>query len=310
MEIVRYTPDKKAAWDNFVRESQNGTFLFYRDYMEYHADRFTDFSWIVYDEKGNLIALLPACYEDHTVYSHKGLTYGGLIVARRHLLIPKIIEIFTLFIVTFRSLGIKQFIYKPVPHIFTEYPSEADIYALHHLGATIQRCQLSTAIPLSRPLLFNMASRQRSKKNNLIYSSSPSVAEFWNQLSEVLYTRHNTTPVHSMAEIELLMNRFPNNIKLVEARDSHGSLLCGSLLYITDKTVHFQYIAVNEEGRKSGAFPWLVKQIIDHECRGKEFLDFGTSNRPDNNLLDNGLIDQKYGLGGRPIAFLTFSLTL
>ena len=50
--------------------------------MEYHADRFTDYSLLVYD--GNkLLALLPANRSGDVLYSHAGLTYGGVIARRQ-----------------------------------------------------------------------------------------------------------------------------------------------------------------------------------------------------------------------------------
>lgn len=310
MHIQPYTPALKNEWDNFVSSAANATFLHLRDYMDYHADRFNDCSVMIRNGKGKLVALLPACFNDKTVYSHKGLTYGGLIVPRRHFPIPDTVEVFNLLANHFRAMGMKKLIYKPVPYIFTDYPSDADIFALHRMGATIKQCRLSSAVPLDRPILFNETSRQLAAKNNLIYNVSSSPAEFWNLLTDVLSSRHDAKPVHSLAEMDLLMNRFPDNIKLVEARNEQGALFCGSVLFITNKTVHFQYIAVGEEGRETGAFQWLVKQIIDNECSGKRFLDFGTSNSPETNCLDVGLINQKYGLGGRPVAFLTFSLAI
>ena len=55
------------------------TFFFYRDYMEYHSDRFHDFSLIIYNDKGNIMALLPASIDGDTVISHGGLTFGGFV---------------------------------------------------------------------------------------------------------------------------------------------------------------------------------------------------------------------------------------
>ena len=79
IHIVRYTADKKAEWDSFVRESKNGTFLFMRDYMEYHADRFDDYS-LMYYKGDKLLSLLPANRKGETLWSHQGLTYGGLVL--------------------------------------------------------------------------------------------------------------------------------------------------------------------------------------------------------------------------------------
>ena len=55
-DIRRYTEADKAVWDTFVAQSKNGTFLFFRDYMDYHADRFRDHSLMIYLD-GSLYAL-------------------------------------------------------------------------------------------------------------------------------------------------------------------------------------------------------------------------------------------------------------
>ena len=63
LNIVRYTAEQKTVWDSFVATSKNGTFLFMRDYMDYHADRFADHSLMFY-KGGRLIALLPGNESD------------------------------------------------------------------------------------------------------------------------------------------------------------------------------------------------------------------------------------------------------
>ena len=78
-EVKRYTPEDKSIWDKYVDKARNATFLFHRDYMDYHADRFRDHSLLFY-KNSKLYALLPAHQIDNTLYSHFGLTYGGLIM--------------------------------------------------------------------------------------------------------------------------------------------------------------------------------------------------------------------------------------
>ncbi|MDL2303653.1 GNAT family N-acetyltransferase, partial [Dysgonomonas sp. OttesenSCG-928-D17] len=80
MKIKPYTPEHKSEWDEFVRNSKNGTFLFYRDFIEYHGDRFGDYSLLFYCDD-ILTAIMPGYIADKIYYSHGGLTYGGLIMA-------------------------------------------------------------------------------------------------------------------------------------------------------------------------------------------------------------------------------------
>src|SRR5689334_12021295 len=81
MRVERFTVATRSSWDQFVRSSKNGTFLFLRDYMEYHQDRFEDHSLIVRaeGEPGPVIGLLPANRRGGVLESHGGLTYGGVV---------------------------------------------------------------------------------------------------------------------------------------------------------------------------------------------------------------------------------------
>ena len=78
----RYSKLHYDIWNEFVRSSKNGTFLFHRDFMEYHSDRFKDYSLMVF-KKQKLVAVLPAHINETTVYSHQGLTYGGIVLGEK-----------------------------------------------------------------------------------------------------------------------------------------------------------------------------------------------------------------------------------
>ena len=82
MEIRRYRREDKELWNSFVSKARNATFLFDRNYMDYHADRFDDNSFMFY-HKGKLKAVLPANVAGDTLYSHQGLTYGGLLLDKK-----------------------------------------------------------------------------------------------------------------------------------------------------------------------------------------------------------------------------------
>ena len=77
--IRKYQSSDYSLWNEFVANAKNATFLFHRDFMEYHSDRFEDFSLLVFDEKNTLKAILPANRVQDVLHSHQGLTYGGLI---------------------------------------------------------------------------------------------------------------------------------------------------------------------------------------------------------------------------------------
>ena len=78
ISIQRYTGQEKNAWNQFNSGSKNSLFMFDREYMDYHRDRFEDHSLMFYDDD-KLIALLPLSERQEILTSHGGLTYGGFI---------------------------------------------------------------------------------------------------------------------------------------------------------------------------------------------------------------------------------------
>lgn len=57
-------------------------------------------------------------------------------------------------------------------------------------------------------------------------------------------------PVHTLQEMSRLKTSFPDNIKLYVAREESGKMLGGTVLYISRKVVHTQYISASEEGKR------------------------------------------------------------
>ena len=127
-EIEKYTADQKAIWNKFVLNSKNGTFLFDRNYMDYHSDRFEDHSLMIY-RKGKLYSLLPANKMGSVLYSHQGLTYGGLIMSDK-VTVADSVEMFRVINACLKEFGFEKVIYKPIPFIYHQHPAQEDLYAL------------------------------------------------------------------------------------------------------------------------------------------------------------------------------------
>src|SRR5690554_342768 len=81
-EIRKYSSADAPLWDAFVKSAWNGVFLFERGFMDYHADRFEDYSLLAFSGD-KLKAVLPANRRDEVLHSHQGLTYGGWVLAPR-----------------------------------------------------------------------------------------------------------------------------------------------------------------------------------------------------------------------------------
>lgn len=312
MRVVSYAPDLADLWDALAAKSPTGTFLHRRGYMDYHRDRFAECSVMVFDDKNRLVAALPANACGDTVVSHGGLTYGGWLVDSRRVGASAMLAIWDSALAHYRSLGFSQMVYKAVPDIYHRYPAEDDLYALFRHGAVIDSVQISAAIDLAGPIGFDSNARRgaaHAAKAGVTIRESDDYRRFWEILSALLAERYATAPVHSLDEIELLGSRFPDNIRLYGAYRGL-ELVAGTVMYLTDTVAHAQYIAASPNGKELKALPLLFKSLIEG-CTGRfRYFDFGTSNERHGQYLNEGLIRQKNGMGGRGIAYTTYKLNL
>ncbi|MBQ9077051.1 MAG: GNAT family N-acetyltransferase [Muribaculaceae bacterium] len=297
-------------WDSFVDESKNGTFLLKRGYMDYHSDRFDDCSLMVWDGSGRLVAVLPACKDGDTVYSHRGLTYGGWVVPLKHLDVTVMLDVWNAMTEWLKGIGVRHLVYKAIPHIYHSYPSEEDQYALFRNGARIVSTYVSSTIPLESPIIFNENARRGMKnalKNGVTVEKTDDFSAFWQILSQLLKEKYGTTPVHTLDEIRLLKGRFPENIKLYVAKCA-GEVVAGTVMYYTGSVAHAQYIAASAKGKELKALPMLFDYIIKNECGCCRYFDFGTSNEDGGRYLNEGLVRQKCGMGGRAIVYNVYQV--
>lgn len=313
INVKRYNDEKKDEWNQFCKESKNPLFMFNRDYMEYHQDRFFDHSLMFYD--GNkLIALLPLSEKLEILVSHGGLTYGGFITSNK--MKQSIMnECFSEFISYAKEKKFKTIIYKTVPHIYHLQPAEEDRYSLYINNAELLKIEPTTVINLKEPLkMANLRKRQISKaKREKIIVEELKSKEYYDSfialLNSVLLSRHNTHAVHSSEELFLLHNRFPNNIRLYGTL-LEKELIAGTVIFEYDKIVHTQYLAANDIARKIGALDLIIENLITKYQETKLWFDFGISTEENGHILNEGLISQKEGFGGRTNIYETFKISL
>lgn len=301
MIVDRYRDDQATAWNAFVRNSRHGLFLFERGYMDYHRDRFTDHSLIVRDGP-EIVALLPAHEQDRRLISHGGLSYGGLITGPE-IKLPGVLHAFEAIMTYARDNAFESIDYKAIPSIYSAVPADEDRYALFLLGAKLTRRDVLSVVAREQPLPFQNR-RERSIRRGIgagiTVVEEQSLAEFWALLGETLQERFGATPVHTLAEMELLRERFPRNIRLFSARGA--AMLAGTLVFESGRVAHCQYIASSPEGRAAGALDVLFDHLLRRELAHKPYFDFGSSHEMAGRKVNQGLIDQKEGFGARSVA--------
>jgi hypothetical protein len=310
LELTPYAPEFQPAWDELVRHSKNGVFLFCREYMDYHADRFEDSSLLFFDG-GRPIAVFPACRTGEEVVSHGGLTFGGMVV-NEQMTIDGMRSLFELLLNRLSRTGVRRLVYKAVPHIYHRLPAEEDLYLLFLKGGRLIRRDLSTTLDLRRPLPYAKGRKwsiNKAKKAGLTVQPSADFESFMAIEEYVLHKYHGTKPVHSAAEIQLLARRFPENIRLFGAfRDSR--MLAGVVVYADGPVAHAQYISSTDEGRKIGASDMVLDHLIREVYAGKTYFDFGISTERSGYHLNSGLALYKENFGGRGVVYDRYEITV
>ncbi len=310
-KIVRYTSEKEAEWNAFVETSKNGTFLFDRQYMDYHADRFQDYSLMVYF-KERLFALLPANRVGSEIFSHQGLTYGGLVLGTKATA-EHVCEAMKAIISFLKGEGITKVTCKPLPTIYAYLPSDEFLYALNEVcHAKLSSRDIASVIDLSRRLpLTELRRRGKNKaiRHGVTVRYTEDYPAFWRILSDNLRQKYGARPVHSLDEIMLLKSRFPLQIQLYAAYIG-SEMVAGTVLYMTNDVVKTQYISSSAHGKEVGALDFLFDSLMSILPERHRYLDMGTSALDHSNELRQSLIFQKEGFGGRAVCYDTYEWDL
>lgn len=314
LDIVPYTDTHESLWDSLCDCAGNSTLLHTRKFLSYHGARFDDASALIF-ESGRLVGVMPAARDLHdstVVVSHPGATYGG-IVYQGWLNGERMIEAFAQLKAYYRERGYTKLLYKPLPHGYACVPSQDDLYALFRLGAQRVRCDLSSTIRLSTrrpPSERRRRGLKKALKTVALVNGGEQLAGLWGVLAENLERKHDAAPVHSLAELTLLMERFSESIQ-VRCATVDNCVEAGVILFNSANVWHAQYIASSEKGYAVSALDAVFESAIDEASKaGARYFDFGTSNENDGMLLNDGLYRFKSEFGGGGMAHEYYELML
>ena len=270
--------------------------------MDYHQDRFEDFSLMVFKNE-KLIAVLPANKENKTVYSHQGLTYGGLVLSKS-IKFDVVLEGFKAILKFLHENQFEKLTLKLIPSIYTLLPSDEINYLMFVLDAKLIRRDVLSVIDLDEKLKISnnrLEGFKRAEKNGLAIMEETTFDLFWNEiLIKNLLEKHNAKPVHSLEEITLLKKRFPKNIRQFNVYHKN-KIVAGTTIFETKNVAHSQYISGNEDKNQLGSLDFLHIHLIKEVFKDKKFFDFGISNENQGRQINGGLQFWKEGFGARTI---------
>lgn len=308
--IIEYSDQKKEEWNRFNVHSKNGMFLFNRNYMDYHKDRFVDSSLMFY-ENNKLIALLPGNKKDDIFYSHGGLTFGGFI-SDNSMTVTQMISLFQITLDYLKNHKFCTLVYKCIPSTYHLIPSEEDRYVLHQMGSQLKRRDVTSTINLKYAIGYQKARTRcvsKAKNNGLVVTETNDFDSYWIILEDNLARQHSVKPVHTVEEMKLLKLQFPKNIHLFGSFQGE-EMSAGVVVYESPQVAHAQYIACNETGRNIGALDLVFDMLIDFYRESKIYFDFGISTENEGKYLNEGLIFYKEGFGARAIVHDFYEVNL
>ena len=294
-EIKYYTPSEIEAWNELIDISSNGVFLHSRNFMDYHKDRFTDASLLIYSGK-ELLAVLPGNSYQKSFLSHQGLTYGGWIFKKGidSVLQQEIIQSTLKFLFT---KGFDRIRVKPVPEFYHSEKLDNDALMLSSGGVLVDE-DPNYAIELPK-VISDRGKRwgvQKAMNLGIHIEEDDGFVTFW---EEILMPYHKQVlgyePVHSLAEIEYLAGKNPEKIRQFNAYHK-GQILAGVTVFVHPEVARTQYIASTEDGRKNRAVDLLIGFLMRHV--GEKYIDLGGVTDPKTGLPKESLVQWKESFGG------------
>lgn len=306
---VRYRDEMKGSWDSFVPQAKNGSFLFLRDYMDYHRDRFDDHS-LLFVRKGQTVACLPAHRVDDVLNSHRGLTFGGLLM-HESVRFSEVRAIFQSLLDHMKANGLRILYYRPMPHPYHRLPAEEDSVVLNGLGARLIETKATCVVPAGMPALYAQEIRRvvkRFARTGLTLRRSFDFAGYMALCAAYLRRRRGAKPVHSGEELERLAARFSDNI-LLYVVERGSDIEGGVVVYRNATCARSQYIAQSEFGQEARIIPAIYDHVLTTVLpRGTKF-DFGHSADPATGSLDETLHAYKESFGARTIQLSSYELS-
>lgn len=287
-------------WNEFITKAKNATFLFHRNFMEYHKDRFDDYSMMVFCND-KLVSVIPANRVEDRVYSHQGLTYGGFVLDKK-IKLGEVIEIAKTVVKFLFENKIYKFQLKLIPSIYNDYFSEEIEYCMFLMQSKLIRRDCLSVIDLSKGIVFSKDRKSgiaKGEKNNLKVLEEDDVTIFWNKiLIPNLQKKHNAFPTHTLEEIKRLKVQFPDSIRQFNVY-KNDQIVAGTLIFETKTTAHSQYISGNEDKNKLGSLDILHHHLIKNIFVKKIFFDLGTSHEENGSKINEGLLYWKESFGAK-----------
>ncbi len=315
MKIVKYKNNEHLeVWDNYVQKSNNGTIFHLRKFLNYHQERnFEDCSLIFYD-KDAIKGVFSGAIVNNCLYSHPGASFGGFVYNKLSFKSSK--EMVELLIKYACKKKLTEIIIIPPPFIYYQLYNEAMEYCLHYKGFNIEEYYISSFVDLRENIENQIHSRKKRyiKKieNNIIIKESKDLESFYPILLDNK-SRHGTKPTHTLDELKILIDKFPNDITLLLSY-YENQIIGGALNFITNQNsciLFYNMIDYSYKDLQSASLQ-IYKSLEWAKQNGLHYLDIGVSQLYEGNKIipHDSLINFKEQFGAKAMIRKVMKLKL
>ena len=182
-QVKLYQPQDFNLWNAFISVAKNATFLFHRNFMEYHSDRFQEYSLLVFDEE-NLMAVVPANRVGATVFSHQGLSYGSIVI-KEAIRIKEYVAIVKQIMQFLQTNGVENLEIKQLPKIYNQTIADE----MDYVAFLMQSSPFRTDVYLTMDMQIDYQPNRNRKRALKIASElgieikeEKNYVGFWNQV--------------------------------------------------------------------------------------------------------------------------------
>tara|TARA_B100001142_G_scaffold96284_2_gene98123 strand:+ start:9373 stop:10320 length:948 start_codon:yes stop_codon:yes gene_type:complete len=315
MKIVKYQNNEHLKiWDKYVQKSNNGTIFHLRKFLSYHQERnFKDCSLMFYD-KDTIKGIFSGAIVNHCLYSHPGASFGGFVY--NDLSFESSKKMVELLIQYALKNQLTEIVIIPPPFIYYNLYNEAMEYCLHYKGFNIEEYYISSFVDLRGDIKNQIHSRKkryiRKIENNIIVKESKNLEDFYPILLDNK-SRHDTKPTHTLEELKILMDKFPNNIILLLSY-YENKIIGGALNFITNNNsciLFYNMIDYNYKDLQSASLQ-IYKSLEWAKKNGLYYLDIGVSQLYEGNQIipHDSLINFKEQFGAKAMIRKVMKLKL
>lgn len=283
LEIISYTDDWKDRWDDFVRESNNGTVFHLQKFFDYHQTGKFNFNHLIFLRKNEIAAVLPGSILGDRFESPIGASYGSIVT--KDIKFTEAMDIVSSLIHWAKKNNIREIELTAAPVVYENKPNQSLDFAMLWQGFNYKLHYISSAIKLQQgeDIISRFVPTVRRNVRHSLRDKDIRVEinERYDQFYPILLenkARHDVNPTHSYEDLLRLKELLPEHLKLFMVYWKEKPI-GGSLMFFVNKTCALCfYNMLLYEYQQHKPIQRVMYEVVKYSTEhGYNYVDIGVS---------------------------------